>query len=97
MPVGGVATYYLRGYHPQESAFGLEQALVALIQYWLSRRSLQMHVPGNLEIVLVVDQRQVTLEITDPSVLDRLMGAQGASAVLDYLAKQMAMDRADGR
>ncbi len=95
MPVGGVATYYLRGYHPQESAFGLEQALVALIQYWLSRRSLQMHVPGNLEIVLVVDQRQVTLEITDPSVLDRLMGAQGASAVLDYLAKQMAMDRAD--
>ena len=70
--LGSTRSYLLRGAHPSESADSLEKAIVRLIQFWESRRSLSMHEWGNLVVTLVIGNKEVRFEWTDPALLDMI-------------------------
>lgn len=72
MPTGlnSTRSYLIRGIHPEEAGATLEQALVRLIQFWDSRRSLHMHEWGNLRVTLQVGNREVNVEFVHPGLLD---------------------------
>lgn len=99
MPVGllSVASYNIRGAHPEAEGATLEEALADLVNFWNSRPSLAVHEMGNLVITMMFGNQSVTLEITHPTVLEDLRGAAGPQAVLDHLARQTGLSLKDGR
>lgn len=94
MPVGGFDTYRIRGRHPEAEAATLEAALIALLDFWNTRRSLVMHRAGNLVITMTIAGKDVIIEITDRKVIDNFH-EYGAKPVLDAIAKDMGLSEAD--
>jgi DNA-binding protein Fis len=97
MPIGGRDSYFLRGAHPEEWAPTLDGALSALQRFWLSRPSLRKNQIGNMVIELTILSQKVSVEITNPLILDAFLGASGPQAIIADLAKNMGIPPADAR
>ena len=96
MAVGQRTTYYFLGRHPVESAPTLEEAIRNIVDWWTRQPSLVMHEMGNMIISLTVGGTTLTVEITDPDVLDEARYT-GPMAIIDYLSAKMGIDLADAK
>ncbi len=94
MPVGHRDSYFIRGAHPHFAGPSLEEAIVDLVDYWNTEAPLRKNGIGNLVVEIQIGSTAVTVEVTDPIVLDD-MRIVGAKALFDYLADSMGMPRKD--
>lgn len=96
MPVGGNASYFLRGHKPEADGDTLEEALAALQREWTEGSAwLRPHDMGNLVITLRIGSEEVSFEITNPDILDSLRES-GPQSVMQAVIKELGFGEAVG-
>lgn len=88
--------YRFRGMQAEGSGSTLSGAIEDLGDFWASRPSLVSHAWGVLTLQITIGATQVTIELTDPQLLDDLEGGD-INSLIDKLAEYMQMDRSDAK
>lgn len=94
MPRGVNPRYFFRGRHLVYDGATLEEALMDLVDGWISRPSLVVHEMGHVEIDLQIRGATVKFEITDAKALDDLRYV-GPNKLIEHISKQMGIDERD--
>lgn len=89
MPVGGRASYFLRGAYIEVYGSSVEDAVVNLIQDWMSKASLANNAPGNLVVTLNIGNTTISVEITEPSIIEEMFTKP--SIIEEEIAKAMPL------
>lgn len=87
-------SYRFRGTQAEGRGSSLSEAIDDLADFWASRPSLVQKAWGVLTLQITIGSTSVTIEITDPDILDDLETGHMQS-LIDKLAEDMQLDRRD--